>query len=128
MKNIILTIAIFISVYSFSQSNNSISGKLTDTESNSVPLVFANVIIKETGAKTTTNEKGLYKFENLKEGSYTLTYNFTGYETKEINIEVVSGTSKHINLALQASTLSLDDLMLVMASVDNKTTTTKTSN
>lgn len=126
MKNIILIAALLISAFSYAQS--SVNGKITDLESNNSPLMFANISIKETGVKTTTDEKGLYKFNNLKDGSYTLVYSFAGYETKETKIEVISGKHNNVNIALEASTLSLDDLMLVMASADNKNNTTESSN
>ena len=128
MKNIILIAVLFISACSFAQKSSSVNGKLTDLESNNAPLVFAHVIIKETGNKTTTDENGWYKFENLKSGSYTLAYSYTGYETKEIAVEIIYGKSKQIDMVMQASSLSLDDLMLIMASADNKTNTTEITN
>ena len=126
MKNIFLIAVLFISAYSFAQS--SVNGKITDLESDNAPLMFAHVTIKETGAKTTADEKGLYKFENLEKGDYTLVYSFVGYESKEVKINMMSEQQNNINMALGASTVSLDDLMLVMASADNKTEHKESSN
>ncbi|MEP1487821.1 MAG: carboxypeptidase-like regulatory domain-containing protein [Algibacter sp.] len=119
MKHLIFIAILFISVTSFAQSNTTLNGKLTDLESNNTPLMYAKVMIKETGIETLSDEKGLFKLEDLQAGYYTLVYSFTGYETKEVKIKVKPGKANHIDLALGASTISLEDLMLVMASSDN---------
>jgi hypothetical protein len=120
MKNLVFIVTLVISAFSFAQSTTTINGKLIDIESNNTPLVYASVVVKETGIETLTNEKGLFKFEDLQAGSYTLVYSFTGYETKEIKIEVESGKTNSIDLALGASTVSLEDLMSVLANADNQ--------
>ncbi|GAA4949522.1 hypothetical protein GCM10023314_23580 [Algibacter agarivorans] len=122
MKYIILTAIFFVSAFTFAQNNGSISGNLLDIELNNAPLMFAKVSIKETGAEVLSDEHGAFKFQNLKDGTYTLTCSFTGYENKETEAKVISGKSTPIKLALTASTLSLDDLMMAMASADKKTT------
>ena len=122
MKNIILTAIFLVSAFTFAQNNGSISGNLLDIESNNAPLMFAKVSIKETGAEVLSDEHGAFKFQNLKDGTYTLVCSFTGYENKETETQVISGESTPIKLALTASTLSLDDLMMAMASADKKPT------
>lgn len=123
MKNIIYIAIFFISALSYAQETGSISGNLLDFESNNEPLIFAKVTIKETGAEILSDEKGFFKFENLKAGEYTLVTSFTGYETKETKITVASDTSA-IKLVLEPSTLSLEDLVATMASVDNGSSST----
>lgn len=120
MKNLIFITVLFISVFSFGQSGATLNGKLTDLESNNEPLLYAKVMVKETGHEALSNEKGLFKLENLHAGVYTLVYSFTGYETKEVKIEVKEGKANHVDLALGASTVSLEDLMSVLASADNQ--------
>ena len=123
MKNIIYIAIFFISALSYAQETGSISGNLLDFESNNEPLIFAKVTIKETGAEILSDEKGYFKFKNLKAGEYTLVTSFTGYETKETKITVASDTSA-IKLVLEPSTLSLEDLVATMASVDNGSSST----
>lgn len=119
MKHIIYTALLFISALSFAQeSTGTISGNLLDFESNNQPLMFAKVSIKETGAEVLSNEKGLFKFENLKDGEYTLVSSFTGYETKEAIIKVESNKTVTLDITLEASTISLEDLVFTIASVD----------
>ena len=121
MKHIIYIAIFFISALSFAQENTgTISGNLLDFESNNQPLMFAKISIKETGADILSDEKGFFKFENLKNGEYTLVSSFTGYATKEAKIKVASN-STNIKLVLEPSTISLEDLVSTMASIDNST-------
>jgi len=122
MKHIIYTALFFISALSFAQNTGSISGNLLDFESNNAPLMFAKVLIKETGAEALSDEKGLFKFENLKDGEYTLVSSFVGYDTKESKINVESNKITTLKITLKPSTLSLEDLVFTIASVDKPQT------
>lgn len=120
MKRILFITVFIISACSFAQNTGSISGSLKDVESNGEPLLFAEVTIKENGAKVLSDENGAFKFENLKGGTYTLVYSFSGYETKEIETQVKNEEITNLELFLGASSLSLDDLMMVTASAYEK--------
>lgn len=122
MKHIIYTALFFISALSFAQNTGSISGNLLDFESNNDPLMFAKVLIKETGAEVLSDEKGFFKFENLKDGEYTLVSSFVGYETKESKINVELNKTTTLKITLEPSTLSLVDLVFTIASVDTPQT------
>lgn len=124
MKHIIYIAIFFISALSYAQDTGSISGNLLDFESNNEPLIFAKVLIKETGAEVLSDEKGLFKFENLNNGEYTLVSSFTGYNTKETKVTVASNKIANAKIVLEASTISLEDLVYTMASVDEKSNTT----
>ncbi|ULC59496.1 carboxypeptidase-like regulatory domain-containing protein [Flaviramulus sp. BrNp1-15] len=128
MKQTIFLITFFLSVFAFGQNSGLISGNLLDIETNNEPLIFAKVLIKETGLETLSDENGFFKFENLKEGKYTLVSSFVGYETKEEKIKVVSNKSTNTKMYLSASTLSLDELMLSLASADKKETSSTLNN
>ncbi|WP_136482409.1 carboxypeptidase-like regulatory domain-containing protein [Cognatitamlana onchidii] len=125
MKNIVFTLLLVIaaSSLSFSQNSGSISGTLLDLESNNAPLTFARVKIKETGAEVLSDENGVFRLNNLEAGAYTLIYSFVGYETKETEVKITSNKSTNITLHLAASTISLDDLVMAIASTDEKSTT-----
>lgn len=125
MKHFLFTMFLFATLFASAQ-NGTINGKITDAEESNSPLLFAKVTIKETGAKVMTDANGAFKFENVKDGTYTLVCSFTGYETKEIKAEVDNSKNNDaITLALGASSLSLDDLTLVYASTDQKDNTVK---
>lgn len=122
MKQILFTLTLFITAFSFGQNTGSISGSVLDLESENMPLAFAKVLIKETGSQVTTNENGVFKFDNLKEASYTLIYSFIGYETKSNEVKVTSNKPTYINIHLGAKALSLDDLASVYVSADKNNT------
>ncbi len=63
-------------------------------------IAGANVLILETGYSTVTNESGYYEFTGLYPGNYTLIFNATGYESKEVVVEVQPGESKEVNVSL----------------------------
>lgn len=128
MKQFLIIAIFFISALSFAQETGTVSGHLLDLESNNAPLLYGSVLIKETGEKALSNENGLFKFENLAEGTYTLVSSFTGYETKETIIKVVSNKSTNIILNLAASTISLDDLMMAIASSETNSSSTTSNN
>ncbi|GAA3601068.1 hypothetical protein GCM10022396_18130 [Flavivirga amylovorans] len=97
-----------------------------DKEFDNNPLVFANVSIKGTSIKSTTDETGLFVIENIEDGDYTLVCSFVGYETKELKVKVVSGASEYIKTSLGASTVSLLELASI-ANVSEKTNKTTAS-
>jgi hypothetical protein len=118
MKQILFIVTFFITAISFAQRSSSITGNVLDIESNNRPLLYAKVLIKETGAEVLSDEKGFFKFENLKYGNYTLVSSFVGYETKELKVKVESEDTILVKVYLGASSISLDQLMLVIASND----------
>ena len=117
MKKYILVFLLFIPLFSIAQSTGSIVGKLIDKEYNDEPLAFANVLIKGTTTGTISDIDGLYSFEDLAPGPYTLVFSFVGYETQEINATVEAGKVTEVNVPMGASAASLDEVVI--------TTTTK---
>ncbi len=112
MKKLTLLLILFTATLSYAQNTGSIVGKLTDKEFNNEPLAYANVLIKGTTTGTTSDFDGLYAFENLDPGSYTLVYSFVGYETQEITAQVVAGKVTEINVPMAASAASLDEVVI----------------
>lgn len=117
MKQILIVFGILISSITYAQNTGTIVGKLTDKEFNNEPLAFANVLIKGTTKGTTSDMDGLYTFEDLEAGPYTLIYSFVGYETQEVDITVVAGKVTEANIVMGASAAALDEVVI--------TTTTK---
>lgn len=118
MKNLLLLATFLFTVLSFAQKDGIIKGNIIDLESNNNPLIFAKVQIKETGVETLSDENGSFQFENLENGTYTLVYSFVGYKTEEKKTQVISGETTNIKSSLAPSSISLDELMLTIASVD----------
>lgn len=112
MKKYILLFTLFTTAILIGQTNGSIAGKLTDKEYNNEPLPFANIIIKGTTVGTTSDIEGLYSFENLVPGPYTLVFSFVGYEMQQIKITVVANKVTTVNVPLGASSASLDEVVI----------------
>ncbi len=112
MKKILVLIAVFAATFLNAQSTGSVVGKLTDKEFNNEPLAFANVLIKGTTKGTTTDFDGHYILESLSPGAYTLIFSFVGYETQEVNVQVVAGKVTEVNIPMGASAASLDEIVI----------------
>lgn len=110
MKQLLTLVLLVFSTLSFAQSTGLVVGTILDKELENTPLAFANVQVKGTDIVSTTDLSGLFLIENLEDGDYTLTCNFAGYETKEINITVSSVKTAEVKLALSAQTFSLTTL------------------
>ncbi|MDR2222399.1 MAG: TonB-dependent receptor [Flavobacteriaceae bacterium] len=79
-------------------SANNVKGRVT---SKGDKLSFATVVIEKSTQGTTANEEGEYLLENLKEGSYTLTADFVGYEKQSKRIQVKEGQTLIVNFELK---------------------------
>jgi hypothetical protein len=112
MRSLKFLILFLITTVSFAQNTGSIAGKLTDKEFNDEPLPFANVLIKGTTTGTTSDIDGLYIFDELEPGTYTLVFSFVGYETQEIVTEVIAGQKTTVNVSMGATAAALDEVVL----------------
>lgn len=112
----------FFSIFCSAQNSGSINGIVLDGEAYNEPLIFANVSIKETATNISSDENGLFHFENLAEGNYTLIVNFIGYESKELKVQIASDKPINISVSLLASTVSLNDFssLNIVAKQDSK--------
>jgi hypothetical protein len=115
MRQSILLFTILFSGFCFSQNTGSIMGIVLDEEFNNNPLIHANVSIKGTTQESSSDTNGIFYFNNLEEGNYTLVFSFTGYETKEYTVQIVSDKQIDVSASLIASTISFDDLALLSA-------------
>ena len=86
----------FFSSLSFAQNKGMLSGRIVD-KSTGEPLINAEVIIKETGRGTATNEKGFYSL-SLPKGSYTIGFYYLGYQSISKKITISGDTKQNIAL------------------------------
>ncbi|MGJ5642787.1 carboxypeptidase-like regulatory domain-containing protein [Formosa sp. S-31] len=117
MRQILIVLGFLTTVFTYAQNTGSVAGKLTDKEFNNEPLAFANILIKGTTKGTTSDMDGLYTFEGLEAGQYTLIFSFVGYETQEIPVTITGGQTATIDVVMGASAAALDEVVI--------TTTTK---
>lgn len=109
MKNYILFTYLLICFGSFSQEKYTISGTIADSTKGE-ELINAKITVKGLATGTFSNEYGFYSL-TLPKGTYTLIYSSTGYDPKEIAIEL------NQNLVINPRISSLADKVRQMAEV-----------
>lgn len=119
MKIKVLILTLLISSFAFAQTKGTISGTLTDKESNNAPLPFANAMIKGTNISTTSDENGKYSF-SVAAGTYTIVFSFLGYENAEASVTVVANETVTVNKALGSGNYTLDDVVVKAQAVSRE--------
>lgn len=111
MKLRLFILTLFITTISFAQSKGTISGVITDKDSNNETLPFANVLIKGTKFNATTDIDGKYSI-SITPGSYIIQFSFVGYEPKEVPVKITEGATLTINQALSSGAFTLKDVVV----------------
>ena len=111
MKLRLFILTLFISTLSFAQTKGTITGVLTDKDSNNETLPFANVILKGTPINATTDIDGKYTL-SVPAGSYVIQFSFIGYESLELPVTIAAGQTITISKALGSSSYKLDDVII----------------
>ncbi|HEX7846617.1 MAG TPA: TonB-dependent receptor, partial [Chitinophagaceae bacterium] len=101
MKGLLLLLLLSFSIYSFSQVNpyGSIRGLVLTSDDK--PAGAVTVIIKNTSNGVSTNDDGSFEFKKIKPGKYVIILSFTGFENKEMDIEVKPGEEAILNARLE---------------------------
>jgi len=98
-------------LFSASAQNGKIEGKILDGELDDV-LPFANVTIVGTNKGSTSDFDGLYSIE-VKPGTYTVSFSFVGYQTKEITeILVKENETTRIDVTLKSAADNLQEVII----------------
>lgn len=102
---------LFISAVGFSQEKGTVSGTLTDKDSNNETLPFANVVVKGTNSNTTTDANGKYSL-TVAPGNYIIQFSFIGYDPLDVPVTVVKGETVTVNKALGSGGYKLKDVVI----------------
>lgn len=109
LKLTLSLLGVFSVFMSFGQGT--ISGTLFD-QSNSEPLLFANVLVSGTTDGASTDLDGKYQLE-LAAGTYTIEASYTGYQTKTIQEVVVKdGQVTYLDIALSEEAELLQEVVV----------------
>lgn len=111
MKFKLTLLVLLICILGFSQNKGTITGLLSDNESNNQPLPFANVVIKGTTTGTSTDETGKYTIA-IAPGEYVIQFSFIGYENAEEKITIVAGETITVNKTLGPGGYQLKDVVV----------------
>ncbi len=96
----------FLALQGFTQAT--LTGKVQDK--NGTPLSFAGVVVNGTSKGTTTNTEGVYAL-NLPAGSYQMAFQYIGYKSQAINVQVNAPTTT-LNVVLEEETSTLQEIAL----------------
>jgi iron complex outermembrane receptor protein len=91
------------------ECNFTLSGKITDQDNGEL-LEFSVLYIKELNRSTNTGEKGLYTFDNLCKGNYTLQIAHFGCRDTTIYVTIEKDTKLNIKLPHSYNELSEVDV------------------
>jgi len=95
MKSIAVFLFLFLTSIIFAQEGK-ISGHILDGEFENKPLAFVTVTVKGTNNTVSTDLNGEYVLK-IAPGTYTLVFDFVGYESKEVTYVVSERESSKIN-------------------------------
>ena len=100
-KKLLLSIMVlFLSFKGFSQGSGKIIGRVMDSNSKKV-LESANIFLMETEQGTSSNKEGVFKFQGLKEGTYTIKIKYLGYYDEQKKVTLKKGETKEITIQLK---------------------------
>ncbi len=107
-RSFVLLLLTFVPLFALAQEKYTISGTITDLNSNET-LIGVNIIFPEIQAGTTTNEYGFYSI-TLSKGNYNLQVSYLGFTSISETIELVQ--NRTINYKLTESSESLDEVII----------------
>jgi TonB-linked SusC/RagA family outer membrane protein len=112
-KMIGFILALFMAAGMDAQVTFSLKGKVLDV--NQDPIIGASVLLQNTTYGTITDLDGNYTLNgSLAEGTYELSVNYIGYETKSMSVELSSGNSdQNVDITLSEDALKLDEVVVV---------------
>lgn len=116
MKNHLLFALGISLLFQSSLFASGISGKVTSTSTGQA-LPFASIFVKETGSGTVANEDGFYEIR-MEPGSYTLIFQFLGYETESRTVEVRGSSFTTVNVSLKEQAFQLKTVEVRSGSED----------
>ncbi|MBS7231788.1 TonB-dependent receptor [Flavobacterium psychroterrae] len=114
-----LFITLFICTISIAQTKGTISGVLTDKETNNEVLPFANVLLKGTNISANTDIDGKYSL-SVNPGNYIIIFSFVGYESVDQPVIVKSNETITVNQVLSSGGYTLKDVVVKSSGVNRQ--------
>lgn len=112
-------ITVLFSINLFPQSTGSISGKITDKNTNEV-LIGANVLIMGTTSGASTDLDGKFLIRGLTPGKYSVRISYISYQTITIeNLDVKENQTYELNISLASASTELDEVLVTAEALRN---------
>lgn len=86
-----------------------IRGKITDQSGNALQAV--NVYIENTYTGTSSNETGIYELNVKKTGKYTVVFQFLGYKTQKLSVNVEK-LPHNLDITLAEENISISEVVI----------------
>lgn len=116
MKTLIsILFAMLVALQAYSQNN--LSGKITDEETNE-SLPHAIVYIPDLQVGTTSDISGFFKFEDLPQGTFLIKVSYIGYSSQAIK-KIIQGDTK-LNVKLAYSKTELSEIVITGTSASTE--------
>src|SRR5690554_1362916 len=117
MKNFTLvTIFLIFSIFSYAQISQTLRGSVIDADL-FFPLSGARLFLvsedSTTTLRTVSDEAGLYRFENVPIGKYSLSATFLSYQTSVQIVTVNSGKERVVDVYLHEDILTSDEVQII---------------
>ena len=104
MKTILLFVIIAINSFTHAQNSYTISGNVKDKETGE-DIIGARILVKEIEGKgVISNVYGFYSL-TLPQGEYNIQYQFIGYESQVVKINLTQNVKKNIEISPKAEIL-----------------------
>lgn len=122
MKKVMLLLGMLICFFPLFGQNLQIKGRIV-TESEKLPLEFANIVLRKTDSSfvsgCSSDGKGLFRLEGVNHGTYYLNISSVGYETTTIVLPDVRQNMNLGDLPLLVSAVNLDNVEVAAAGIVN---------
>ncbi len=108
MRNFLILLASAIAVYA-QIGTSTIAGRVTDSSSAVVPGVKVTVVQKTTNFSysATTNSDGIYRVPSLQPGTYSITFESTGFKKSvHDDVDLQTGNTLAVDAAMQIGQIS----------------------
>lgn len=112
MKSLLLITLLFVAAPAYSQFM--LTGKLVEKDTNT-PVEFGNVVLYIEGkllTSTMSDEKGIFKFDNLLKGNYTLETKIMTYSDYKTQVELIGNKDLGL-IALSIEAFALEGVTVV---------------
>ncbi|MFV0248364.1 MAG: TonB-dependent receptor [Tenacibaculum sp.] len=113
----ILTL-ILSSIFTGYSQNASVKGKVLNPEGTAIESV--NVFLENTDKGTATDKEGNYSIQNIAPGKYTLVFSYVSFKTKKQNIELKANQGLNLNITLEESHTTFDQVVISASRIPEK--------